>query len=178
MKSDRRVGIVLLRHGREIPSSGGRDCFPTGSVGRITEYRRMDDGTIEILVTGESRFRIVKVVREEPYRIARVRVLRDRIPNLRLSQRLAQELLLGFKELVPTEETSDLDLMQQLDFPTLVNSVCASVSIDEYSKQELLEIGSLRSRAEAAVEVLGKLREDRDLVSQFEHLRPPDPLHN
>lgn len=178
MKSDRRIGIVLLKHGREVPSSSGKDCFSTGSVGRIAEYHKQEDGTVEILLSGENRFRIVKMVREEPYRVARVKVLRERLPNMKVTERLTEKLLIGFKEILPVEEREDLDLLDHLDFPTLVNSVCASVSIDEYTKQELLEISNLKSRAEAAVEVLEKLREDHHLVSQFQHLRPTDPLHN
>ena len=73
---------------------------------------------------------------------------------------------------------TDTEVLSNLDFRTLVNSICSSVNISDYNKQVLLEMDDLTSRAENVLKILDHLLVQQRLVDRFQHLRPGDPSAN
>ena len=93
---------------------------------------------------------------------------------------IAIELTRLFREL--TGEISglqlDLGVLEKLDFIGLVNSICSSLSLSIYDKQQLLEMDRLLTRAETILDVLRQQVKSKRLISRFDHLKPEDPCVN
>ncbi len=177
LEGSRQIGMVLLQPGWESGYHGNPGVFDTGGVGVIREYKSLEEGQYNILLSGRHRFRIMDFIQEEPYRIARIRLLKEVIPSGREANEIAAELALSFNEL-NVESVSpemNLDLLEKLDFPTLVNSICSSLSLSVYDKQQLLEMDNLKTRAKAILAVLKQQVSAGRFVSQFSPLKPEDP---
>jgi Lon protease-like protein len=75
IEEDRPFGVTLIRSGSEV----GAPAVPhsVGTTAHIAGYKRLDDGRMTLIAVGQERFRILEVVREQPYMVARVETLVD-----------------------------------------------------------------------------------------------------
>ena len=75
VEEDAPFGVVLIREGHEV----GEPAVPhsIGTTARIVEVDRMPDGRMNILTRGERRFRIARVLREQPHITALVGDMTD-----------------------------------------------------------------------------------------------------
>ena len=177
LEGSREIGMVLLQPGWESGYQGNSEVFETGSAGKITEYKSLEEGRYDILLSGSQRFRILDFVQETPYRTARVQWLKEVLPSGPEASDIATELTLNFNQLNQESVSPEmnLDLLEKLDFSTLVNSICSSLSLSVYDKQQLLEMDNLKNRAKAILAVLKQQVLAGRFVSQFSHLKPEDP---
>ena len=75
LDSDSEFGVVLIREGVEV--GGTAEPHAVGTVARIVDVKRADDGRMNIMVTGRDRFRIETVIHREPYMEGTVTALDD-----------------------------------------------------------------------------------------------------
>ncbi|HEV3075615.1 MAG TPA: LON peptidase substrate-binding domain-containing protein, partial [Thermoanaerobaculia bacterium] len=68
----RWIGIVLLKPGPTLDAAGLPEIFPGGTAGRLLDAELLPDGCSNILLHGEFRFRLQRVVADQPYRQALV----------------------------------------------------------------------------------------------------------
>ncbi len=73
LEADSEFGVVLIRSGPEV--GGNAEPHAVGTVARIVDVKRADDGRMNIMVTGRDRFRIDTVLHREPYAEGEVRIL-------------------------------------------------------------------------------------------------------
>ena len=73
LDSDSRFGVVLIKSGDEV--GGPADPHSIGTLARIAEVERFDDGRMLLSVVGEKRFRILELTEREPYLEGLVEVL-------------------------------------------------------------------------------------------------------
>ncbi len=173
--SQRRIAMALLKDGREEPDAPGRDVYSIGGMGELDEVERLEDGRFNIVLVGRSRYRLVETLRRRPYRVARVQLLEDLAPSPAESGRLRKQLIARVARLrAPVLSTTGLDQLESMEFPQLVNTLCSSGLADEHSKQILLEMNSLKSRASAMLQLLDRQIHQESFISEFEHLRPGD----
>ena len=81
LEGSREIGMVLLQPGWESGYQGNPEEFETGSAGKITEYKSLEEGRYDILLSGSQRFRILEFVQETPYRTARVQWVKEVLPS-------------------------------------------------------------------------------------------------
>ncbi len=180
LQGDRQIGMALLQPGWESRSSEGAKVFRTGGLGVISEYKDLAEGKYDLLLSGRCRYRIIEFIQETPYRIARVKLLSEVMPNRLETTDMSTELALSFRELNEEDTYPELgmDVLEKLDFPTLVNSICSSLNLSVYEKQQLLEMDSLKMRSTSILGILRRLLAHKRVVSQFRHLQPKDPSVN
>src|SRR5947209_5890353 len=79
IEAERPFGVVLIQSGPEV----GGPAVPhmVGTTAHIASVKRADDGRMNLIAIGQERFRIVEVVRHEPYLIARVEPRGDEQPS-------------------------------------------------------------------------------------------------
>ena len=172
-----KIGMALLKQPWEQPD--GEDIFRIGGMGEIAEYQELEDGKYDILLRGTGRYRLIEFLRSRPYLIARVRVLPEPLPRAAAASDLTSRLVSSFGKLSHVVAMgNDTEVLGDLDFRTLVNSICSSVNISDYNKQVLLEMDDLTSRAENVLKILNHLLIQQRLVERFQHLRPGDPCAN
>lgn len=179
LEGDRRIGMILMREEPD-PAPGASKIYSVGGMGRISDVRELEDGRFDILLSGLSRFRILEVLEDSPYKRARVELLQDVYEEHPQDEDLRRELIQDFRELIELEDLDleDPEMLEEADFVTLTNSACSALQILPQDKQALLEMDDVRGRAEAVRSVIGHLLAQRDFVDQFDHLRPEDPLFN
>ena len=180
LQGDRRIGMALLHPGWESRSSQSAKVFSTGGLGSISEYKELAEGKYDLLLSGRCRYRIMEFIQETPYRIARVKLLSEVMPNRLETTDMSTELALSFRELNEEDTYPELglDVLEKLDFPTLLNSICSSLNLSVYDKQHLLEMDSLKMRSTTILGILRRLLARKRVVSQFRHLQPKDPSVN
>ncbi len=180
LEGNRQIGMALLQPGWEKKQDETPEVFDIGGMGLITQYKQLEEGRYNILLSGRHRYRIMEFIGEAPYRVARVRLLQEVIPSSQEMNEISTELVRGFRELneANTQPGLEPDVIEKLDFPTLVNSICSSVNLSVYDHQQLLEMNSLKVRATTLLGILRRQISRQRVVSQFRHLQPKDPHVN
>ncbi len=180
LEGNRQIGVVLLQPGWESRQDESPEVFNTGGMGLITQYKHLEEGRYNILLSGRHRYRILEFIRDTPYRVARVRLLDEVLPSSQEMNEISTELVRGFRELNEgnTQLGLELDVIEKLDCPTLINSVCSSLNLSVFDQQQLLEMNSLKVRATTLLGILRRQISRQRVVSQFRHLQPDDPHVN
>ena len=75
--NDQWIGMVLLAPGYEDTYHGAPPIQQMGCAGNIDRCFRYDDGKYDIVLKGQSRFRIIKEVGDASFRQAEVELLQD-----------------------------------------------------------------------------------------------------
>src|SRR5437763_5437519 len=155
MLSDQRFGIVLLRPGYESDYFGAPPAFACGTVARVEQSVTLDDGRYNILVNGDTRFRIIDEVSREPYRVARVvaqpQVERDAVAAYAQRTWLT-ELSQQYLHFLP--EQGAVPAIASGGRAALTNARIRSLTLDVAEKQRLLESDDLVARAEEIADEL------------------------
>ena len=73
LEGDSTFGIVLIKSGSEVGEPA--EPHPVGTAARIEDVNRMEDGRMLLVVRGVERFAIRRIVRQQPYIEADVRLL-------------------------------------------------------------------------------------------------------
>ncbi|NCP19785.1 MAG: ATP-dependent protease [Erythrobacter sp.] len=147
---DRRIAMIQPQAARE-----GAPLYQVGCVGRIGEIEAMDDGRYNLVLDGESRFR---VVRELDVATAFRQVEGELIVED------GDEVLSGIERAGFEREARrfadaqgyavDWDAVAQLDDQSLINGVSQIAPFDAASKQALLETPDLAARCELLIQLM------------------------
>lgn len=82
LASDRLIAMALLRPGWEDQYDHTPPIEPVACLGRITRSEHLPDGRYNLALRGLSRVRVVEeVASEKLYRLARVEVIADSLPD-------------------------------------------------------------------------------------------------
>ncbi|MBU0554900.1 MAG: LON peptidase substrate-binding domain-containing protein [Alphaproteobacteria bacterium] len=152
MAKDQRIGMIQPSGVGEPPP-----LFSVGCMGRITEIEALEDGRFNIILAGESRFRVqreldvataFRQVEAELYEADE-----DEPGVLAPSERAALEDeartfadSLGY--------TVEWDAVETLDDEMLVNAIAQIAPFDTAAKQALLEAKALRDRTEMIIQLM------------------------
>jgi Lon protease-like protein len=145
--------VNLIRTGTEAGEAA--DPFPTGTLAEIAEVARLSDGRMHILVTGQSRVRVLEQIPGEPYAQARIELVPERedsVPKPELDR--ARELFDAYTTVLL--KLANLPLLTCLpDDPAAASYVIAStLQTDLFTKQALLELPGARERLGQEVRLL------------------------
>jgi uncharacterized protein len=152
MARDQRIGMVQPADNDDPPG-----LFSVGCVGRIAEVEALDDGRFNLVLAGESRFRISRELDvTTPFRQVEARLMEIEDASLGVlasSERAALEQEarrfadhLGY--------TVQWDAIAALDDEALVNIIAQVAPFDVAAKQALLEADQLRDRSEMAIQLM------------------------
>jgi Lon protease-like protein len=167
VRSDRLIGMALLRPGWEHDYDGRPAVYPVGCSGVITHVDHLSDGRYNIVLRGVERFRIL----DEDFQLSYRRAVVESLPDMQAGpnektiirhQRAKLESLLA-----PTVERSfpassslvdrsghDSKIPTAMADEDLVNALAQYLDLEPLERQALLERHSLCSRAESLVELL------------------------
>jgi Lon protease-like protein len=156
MARDQRIGMIQPSGPGEPPP-----LFRIGCLGRVAEIEALDDGRFNIILSGESRFRVVDELSvSTPFRQvdAELFTLEEDDPGiLAPSERAALE---GEAELFADRlgYAVDWSAVQSLDDETLVNGIGQIAPFDAPGKQAMLEADTLSERSELAIQLMQFMR--------------------
>jgi Lon protease-like protein len=159
VRSDRLIGMVLLRPGWERDYEGRPPIYPIGCSGVVTHAERLADGRFDIVLRGVERFRIIEEDGSRSYRRALVEPLLER--ELTADDRGAVRVGRARLErlLAPAVECTsgsghEFRIPAAMGDEDLVNALAQYLALEPVEKQALLEHHSLRTRIESLVELL------------------------
>ncbi len=150
MAGDRTVALVMQKD-PELESAGPDDILSIGTVATIHQMMRVPDGSVRLAVQGLERMRIIEVVQEEPYLVARVIRLPDEIEDTVEVKALTRNTLDLFQRLVTLvphlpDELVTAALNVDDDPRHLVYLVASNLRMEPTERQDLLEIDSVKER--------------------------------
>lgn len=186
LHGDQKIGMILLQEGWERDYFGAPPVHAIGCVGKIEAHEKLPQGRFNILLRGLRRFEIIDFVQEQPYRIARVRLLDDDPLLLETDQQISEreaflnQFLRYLNEVLGIElDEEKLDRSASLE--SVVNQIAATLDIPVRQKQQLLEMpgvakryGIIRGIIDERLHHADKLR---NIVRQIKFV-PDDPSVN
>lgn len=155
LQGDRRFGVLMLD-----PTTG--EPAQVGCCAEILHYQRLPDDRMKILTIGQQRFRVLRYVRDKPYRVGLVEWLEDK-PTSRDLAPLASDvdrLLRDVVRLSAKLTSQEIEIPDNI--PTLPTDLSYWVASNLYGvaleQQSLLEMNDTEARLEREAEILTSTR--------------------
>ncbi len=147
---DRRIGMIQPQRAEE-----GAPLYQVGCLGKIEEVEALEDGRFNLILTGESRFKVIRELdAATPFRQVEAELLdNEDYPALSPVERASFE-----REARRFADAQgyrvDWDAVTRLDDESLIDGTSQIVPFDIASKQALLEAPSLSTRCELLVQLM------------------------
>jgi uncharacterized protein len=147
---DRRIAMIQPQ-----ALADGAPLFAIGCVGRIDDVEALADGRYNIVLEGQSRFRLLRELDvNTPFRQIEAELIEDPEDEVLSAAERAgfeQEARL-FADL--QGYSVDWDSVERLDDASLINGVSQIAPFDAAAKQALLEAADLSTRCELLVQLM------------------------
>ncbi len=147
---DRRIGMIQPQ--REFE---GAPLFQIGCLGRIGDVQALEDGRFNVVLEGETRFRMLRELDvTTPFRQIEAELLGESA-----DETLAAIERAGFEREARRFATAqgyrvDWDSVARLDDVSLINGVCQIAPFDAAAKQALLEADGIGARCELLIQLM------------------------
>jgi ATP-dependent Lon protease len=169
--SDRMIALVASR-GSEAEAQSAEDLYEVGTSAVIHKMIRVPDGTLRVLVQGQSRIRLTSVEQTEPYLAGRFEELPDVVGREKEIEALARnvEALFGrIISLVPyLPEELELAAANAESPSVLANLIAATLRLKTAEKQELLAEPDVEARLRRLTVVLNRELEMFELGTKIQ----------
>ena len=161
---DRRIAMIQPQEAIE-----GAPLYTVGCIGKIDEIEALDDGRYNLILQGESRFRLTRELDvQTPFRQVEAELMPEDGDQI-----LSHIERAGFEREARRFADAqgyavDWDSVQNLDDQTLINGVSQIAPFDSASKQALLEAPDLAARCELLIQLMyffGRRDGDDDRVT-------------
>ena len=153
------VGFVAQQDAAtEVPEA--KDLFRVGTAADVLRMFGLPDGQRQIIIQGRQRFEIAEFLETDPFFIARVTMVEERIPQskhfeariLHLRQEAAKAL-----GLLPEPMNELKSTVERIDNPlSLIDMIASTLDLTVPEKQEILETLDPEARAEKVSEKLAR----------------------
>ncbi|WP_017315327.1 LON peptidase substrate-binding domain-containing protein [Mastigocladopsis repens] len=155
LESDRRFGVLMVDPMRGTIAN-------VGCCAEVIHYQRLPDDRMKMLTLGQQRFRLIKYVREKPYRVGLVEWIEDHSPanDLRPLATDVEQLLRDVVRLSAKLTEQNIELPEDLpDLPIELSYWVASNLYGVATEQQiLLEMQDTAARLEREAEILTSTR--------------------
>lgn len=161
---DRRIAMIQPQKSVE-----GAPLYSIGCVGKIGEIEAMDDGRYNLVLEGETRFRMVKELEvKTSFRQVEAELIEDS-ENAVLSPIERAGFEQQARKFAARQGYSvDWDSVERLDDHSLINGVSQIAPFDPASKQALLEADNLNARCELLIQLMqfyGRTDGDEEIIT-------------
>lgn len=161
---DRRIAMIQPQQPAE-----GAPLYSVGCVGKIDEIEAMDDGRYNLVLEGQTRFRLIKELDVTTgFRQVEAELIDDDD-----SATLASVERAGFEQQARKFAdrqgySVDWDSVERLDDHSLINGVSQIAPFDPASKQALLEAENINARCELLIQLMqfyGRTDGDEEIIT-------------
>src|SRR5688572_8316645 len=159
-KGNKLIGVIAQKDS-SVEDPAFTDLEQIGTIAKIVKQIKMPDGGTTVIIQGRSRFRITKLVSDEPYFKAGIESLKDEelpqdtdfeayVANIK---DLATEII----QLSPNIPSEAAVILRNIESPSfLIHFVSSNLNTDLKEKQRLLVIDNIRERADLLMQLLQK----------------------
>jgi len=153
------VGMVASKSPHK-DDPGVEDIYTVGTIATIARQFKSADGIVNMIVQGTERFRIVEVVSQDPYIVARVELLPEPWESSLEIEALRRNLSEGFtkiSELRPDMPDELAQMIQNIEDPRqLTYAIATYMRMDMEDAQHLLEMNGLPDKMLFLLQLLNK----------------------
>lgn len=176
------IAMALLKEGWEHDYFGAPEVYDIACVGKIQQTEKQHDGKYNIMLYGMTRVRILKFVREKPYRVARVKYLRDtNFDPDRFDERKEADafirLIRRYLKQMGVEHLDELLKLKSHSLESIVNQIASIMDFSSSQKQAILEMDSLEARYDEIKRLLNE-RLVSIKIAKNVRIVPKDPSLN
>ncbi len=167
LEGETSFGVVAIREGTEVGASAVP--YEVGTLAKILRVEPLPDGRYDLLVSGASRFRVLRTLVDRPYLRAEVHYLADRDDRPALdARRAAQRAFQEYSTLLHQLVDQDAKPFAPPDDPELLSYLIgAALNVDLGQKQEFLAMDGAAERLGAELAILQReLALLRSMVAQ------------
>ncbi|OIO61280.1 MAG: hypothetical protein AUJ47_09765 [Candidatus Marinimicrobia bacterium CG1_02_48_14] len=180
MNGEKLIAFALLRPGYEEEYYGNPAIYEMGCLGRILSEEKQENGESRIIVEGLARVGLGELVKELPFRVAKVKILPEKDRHVEfedLHHTLIQKLTYLAKI---SEERINLNYLFDpgTKFVTLVNMIAKHLPLKPRDHYNLLREDSIQTRAERVIWHLDDHIETMELLKQAGPLLPNPQFFN
>lgn len=156
MDSERIIGMILLKPGWEKSYAGNPEVYGVACMGKIVNLEPLEDGRFNTVLFGLKRVKVLEIVKEHPYRAARVEILEDKhgASESVYGERIRQLISTWNEMLGKEQEPHKINVDTGLPIENLADAVASSVISNVFEKQILLEETNVQRRAERVLDHL------------------------
>ncbi len=156
--SDGQLLGLVASHDPELEAPGPDEVYRVGTAAAVHRLFKSSDGTITLIMQGLMRIRVEEFTAEEPYLMARVSALPERIERsteIEALQRHIREKFARLTELAPTVPEEMGKMISEVDDPLqLAYAVATHIKVDLERSQALLELDSLSEKLRSVLDLL------------------------
>lgn len=158
-RSDKIVGTVAQKD-PDIDNPEFSELHSVGTVGQIVKLLEMPDGSTTAIIQGRKRMKLMELVSDEPYFVARIKSIPEIKPDAQTHDFDAivgslKDLSLKIIKINPNISPEASFAIKNIENNTyLINFICSNTDIKVQDKQKLLEIDRLRDRGFQLLEYL------------------------
>lgn len=178
LEEQRPFGVVLIRSGQEV--GGPAVPHSVGTTAAIANVKRLDDGRMNLIAVGQERFRVVEVVRQEPYLVGRVVPLVDAEPAdwvAPVAEEVRSTLVRYLRDLFTLLDQPHEELQLPSEAARLSLVTAAVLQIPMGERQSLLEMTDVAQRLVQEREWLGReIEKQQTLLRVKKQIGPVTPL--
>jgi ATP-dependent Lon protease len=146
-----QILLVTQKDGTEDNPSV-KDVYSIGTIATVLQLLRLPDGTVKVLVEGQSRARIVETLSEVDYYQVTAEKLKESLVPTADAKAMFRQTLSHFEEYVKLNkkiQPETLSAITKITNPSaLADTVAAHIQIDIPAKQRMLEMLSVNERLE------------------------------
>jgi ATP-dependent Lon protease len=173
VRTGRKVGLLLQRDpGVEKPTA--TDLYEVGVLASVVRYVTGPDGTHHMVCQGESRFRMLQIVRDTPFLAARIEALTDTdtgSPEIEARLDALKQRALEALALLPQVPADLARTVQSVDSAgQLADLIVSFMDVKPSEKQDILETINLKDRLDKVLRLLAHrvevLKITRDISKQ------------
>lgn len=159
-RADKLIAVVAQKDS-QVEEPGPDDLEAVGTVAKIVKQIKMPDGGTTIIIQGRSRVGIGAFTQLDPYFRARLNKLEEEAapegPDFEAYVSNIKDLATEIIQLSPNIPSEASIILRNIENPAfLIHFVSSNMQADIREKQRLLQINSIRERAEALMQILQK----------------------
>ena len=173
VRTGRKIGLLLQRD-PSVEKPSATDLYEVGVLASVVRYVTGPDGTHHMVCQGESRFRMLQIVRDKPFLAARIESLTDTdtgSPEIEARLDALKQRALEALALLPQVPADLARTVQAVDSAgQLADLIVSFMDVKASEKQEILETVSLKDRLDKVLRMLAHrvevLKITRDISKQ------------
>ena len=157
VRTGRKVGLVLQRDPTvEKPTAG--DLYGVGVLATVVRYITGNDGAHHLVCQGESRFRLLEMLRDQPFLAARVESIAEPVAtgaDIEARSEFLKERAVEALSLLPQAPAELVRTVRGIESPgQLADLIVSFMEVKSEDKQDALETVDLRERLDKVMKML------------------------
>ncbi|MDP6623529.1 MAG: endopeptidase La [Alphaproteobacteria bacterium] len=157
MKDDSQILLVAQKNASQDDPEAD-DIYRVGTLGSVLQLLKLPDGTVKVLVEGNTRARIERFTENADFFQAHAEVQIDADDDARELEALARSVTAQFEQYVKLNKKIPPEVLvslNQIDQPSkLADTVASHLQLKISEKQELLEVEGITERLERAYSLM------------------------